>query len=69
MLNDILDVSKMNSGVSGAQQPFDLQDLVTRATRMQLAKAGRVKMSAVPYLPSLISPSATVISLSVSSPT
>jgi signal transduction histidine kinase/CheY-like chemotaxis protein len=49
MLNDILDVSKMNSGVFQAHsKPFDLQDLVTRATRMQLAKAGRVKMSFIP---------------------
>jgi signal transduction histidine kinase len=49
MLNDILDVSKMNSGVFQAHiKPFDLQDLVTRATRMQLAKAARVKMSFIP---------------------
>lgn len=51
MLNNVLDISKISSGVFQAQKkPFDVQDVVTRATRMQQAKVTRegVKMSFVP---------------------
>ncbi len=49
MLNNVLDVSKINSGAFVAnKEPFDLNQVMARATRMQLAKANRIKMSFVP---------------------
>ena len=49
MLNDILDVSKINSGAFvPKKEAFDLQDIVARATRMQQAKATRIKLSFQP---------------------
>lgn len=46
MLNEILDVSKINSGAFVPKtEAFDLKDIVSRATRMQQAKATRIKMS------------------------
>lgn len=46
MLNNVLDISKVKSGsLSVENQPVDLQELVSRATRMQLAKAGSVRLS------------------------
>jgi hypothetical protein len=39
-LFDIPDVSKMNSLLQAHSKPSDLQDLVTRATRMQPRRAG-----------------------------
>lgn len=45
MLNNVLDISKITSGTFQVNNhPFDLEELVTKATKMQLAKAGRVKM-------------------------
>lgn len=55
MLNNVLDVSKIKSGSFNLDcKPFDVQELVSRATRMQLAKTGRVKMSFVPHPEPLI---------------
>mmetsp|Transcript_38069 Transcript_38069/g.45997 ORF Transcript_38069/g.45997 Transcript_38069/m.45997 type:complete len:1181 (-) Transcript_38069:92-3634(-) len=51
MLNNILDVSKMNTGTYDVDKKiFDLQDLVSRATKMQQVKAKlrNVKMSFIP---------------------
>lgn len=51
MLNNILDVSKIKAGsFTTTKNQFDLQDLVARATRMQLVKAQTrgVKMSFTP---------------------
>lgn len=49
MLNEILDVSKINSGAFTAKkEAFDLQDVVARATRMQQAKASKIKMAFEP---------------------
>ena len=49
MLNDILDVSKINSGAFvPKKEAFDLKDIVARATRMQQAKATRIKLSFQP---------------------
>lgn len=46
MLNNILDVSKMNSGTFDVDRKlFDLQDLVSRATKMQLVKAKSRKVN------------------------
>jgi CheY-like chemotaxis protein len=43
--SSVLDISKITSGTFQVQStPFDLQDLMARATRMQKAKAGKVKM-------------------------
>merc|ERR1740124_1549949 len=50
MLNNVLDVSKIKSGSFETKKKlFDLQDLVSRATIMQLVKAQKrkVKMSFV----------------------
>ena len=45
MLNNVLDISKITSGTfQVTSQPFDLDELVSKATRMQLAKAGKIKM-------------------------
>lgn len=45
MLNNVLDISKITSGTFQLNNaPFDLQDLVARATKMQLAKARTIKM-------------------------
>mmetsp|Transcript_41396 Transcript_41396/g.48280 ORF Transcript_41396/g.48280 Transcript_41396/m.48280 type:complete len:380 (+) Transcript_41396:2-1141(+) len=52
MLNNILDVSKINTGTYDVDKKiFDLQDLVSRATKMQQVKAEsrRVKMAFTPY--------------------
>lgn len=50
MLNEILDVSKINSGAFVAKkESFDLQDVVARATRMQQAKACSIKMAFQPF--------------------
>jgi len=46
-LNNVLDMSKMRSGAFQAKkEPFDVQDVLVRTTRMQKAKIGRgnVKM-------------------------
>jgi len=49
MLNEILDVSKINSGAFAAKkEAFDLQDVVARSTRMQQAKASKIKMAFQP---------------------
>jgi len=49
MLNEVLDVSKINSGAFVPKtEAFDLEQVVTRATRMQQAKATNIKMSFVP---------------------
>jgi CheY-like chemotaxis protein len=49
LLNDNLDVSKINSGAFIAnKKPFDLQRVIANATKMQLAKARHIKMSFVP---------------------
>mmetsp|Transcript_7643 Transcript_7643/g.13463 ORF Transcript_7643/g.13463 Transcript_7643/m.13463 type:complete len:1267 (+) Transcript_7643:118-3918(+) len=46
MLNDILDVSKINSGAFVPKnEPFDLKEVVSRATRMQQAKASHIHLS------------------------
>lgn len=49
MLNDILDVSKINSGAFVPRNDvFNLTDVVSRATRMQQAKALHIKMAFEP---------------------
>lgn len=49
MLNNILDVSKINTGQFKVnKKPFDLQKVVLQATKMQAAKAGHVAMKYVP---------------------
>jgi len=49
MLNDILDVTKIKSGAFIPRRiDFNLSDVVARATRMQQAKAHKIKMSFVP---------------------
>ena len=45
MLNNILDVSKINTGTFPVKKDyFDLQDMVSRVTKMHLAKARNVQM-------------------------
>ncbi|CAB9499765.1 histidine kinase PdhS [Seminavis robusta] len=46
MLNETLDITKLNSGAFVPKiQPFDLKDVVARATRMQQPKASRISLS------------------------
>lgn len=50
MLNNVLDLSKMNTGdYDMDMRPFDLNDMLHRATKMQLSKAGDVNLSFTTY--------------------
>ena len=49
VLNNILDISKIKSSTMAVRkEDFDLQDIVAKATRMQLSKAVKAKMAFVP---------------------